>query len=270
MPYMQMNIYTSNPDADLRFLVELADGRCLVSCHGQNAVLIVDAEGNVTGKIEGVEFARPEGIAIDTKQKGRVLVVDRFNHCIHAFDGQSLAPVARIGSRGSGDAEFNQPVGIAVSAVDGRIWIADNENHRVQALDSSGAFSTVLGAGRLFCPCGIALVNHAQHGELVVVSEWGGGRVQVFKTNGDVFAIFPGVQHAHHVVVEEGVVLVSEYATRKIKRFSLEGEDTEMTSSAVVSIGSEWLVMRDRVERRPKSLKRARPSGCDFIESNRT
>ena len=254
-----MNIHTSNPDADYRFLAELPDGRCLLSCHKQNAVLVVDskAAGNVTGRLEGVEFSRPEGIAID--QQGRVLVVDRYNHCIRVFDSQ-LTYQTRIGAAGTGDAEFNQPVGIAVSPVDGRIWIADNENHRVQALDGS-TFSTSLGLGlgtkpgQLYCPCGIALYNHAQHGELVIVSEWGGGRVQVFKTNGDVFAIFAAVQHAHHVAVDaDGNVIVSEYATRKIKRFSLDGEWKELQASTV-SIGPDWFVTQDRVLKRSRKRK---------------
>jgi DNA-binding beta-propeller fold protein YncE len=254
-----MNIYESNQDANLRFFLELPDGRCLVSSHGQNAVLIVDSKstGNVIGKLEDVQFAHPEGMAID--QKGRILIVDRYHHCIHAFDSQ-LAYLTRIGSRGTGNAEFNQPVGIAVSSVDGRIWIADNENNRIQALDGS-TFSTSVGLGfgtkpgQLFCPCGIALYNHTEHGELVIVSEWGGGRVQVFKTNGDVFAIFPGVHHAHHLFVEaDGSILVSEYATRKIKRFNLDGEWNQLSTSTV-SITADCFVMQDRIVRRSKKRK---------------
>jgi len=71
--------------------------------------------------------------------------------------------------------------------------------------------------------------------------------VQVFRTNGDVVAIFPGVQRAHHVAVEaDGGVLVSEYATRKVKRFSLDGEWRAMPAS-VACIGADWFVMPDRV-----------------------
>ena len=94
----------------------------------------------------------------------------------------------------------------------------------------------------MFCPCGIALYNHASHGELVVVSEWGGGRVQVFKA-GQVFSIYAGVQHAHHVVVDaHGSVYVTEYATRKIKRFSLDGElvgGGEWATSAVSLVAGD-------------------------------
>ena len=260
------NIYEASADANLRFMLPLPDGRRLVSSHGHNAVLIVDARGDVTGRLEGAQFAHPEGLALD--RDGRVLVVDRYNHCIHAFDSQ-LAYVARIGARGGGEAEFNQPVGIAVSAVDGRVWITDNENHRVQALDGGGAFSASIGLGfgtrpgQLFCPCGIALHVHPHHGELVVVSEWGGGRVQVFRPNGDVFAIFPGVQHAHHVSVEaDGTVLVSEYATRRVKRFSIDGEPAAEMSASVVSIGPGWFVMKDRVETR-RARKRVRRARSD-------
>ena len=87
---------------------------------------------------------------------------------------------------------------------------------------------------------GIALYDHPIHGELVIVSEWGGGRVQVFRTTGEVFAIFGGVQHAHHAVVDgEGTIYVSEYATRRIKRFSLDGDSWGVLDESAVSLVAE-------------------------------
>ena len=249
------NIYTPNPLADYRFFTPLPDGRALVSCHAQNTVLVVDGEGNVTGKLEAA-FAQPEGIAVNSK--GDVYVVDRYNHCIHQFD-KDLVHQLTISTNNSKASGLNQPVGIAISAIDDRIWVADNENHRIVVLSAEGQYLTTVGKGlgpapaQLYCPCGIALYNHPAHGELVIVSEWGGGRVQVFKADtGDVFAIYGGVPHAHHVVVDsEGVIYVAEYSSHKIKRFSLDGDrGCEREESTVSLVVGERTRVKLLVERR--------------------
>ena len=254
------NIHTPNPLADYRFYAPLPDGRALVSCHAQNAVLVVDKEGNVQGRLETTPtFAKPEGIALNSK--GQVFVVDRFNHCIHIFN-PDLTHHSSIVPRCSDLKSLNQPVGIAISALDDRIWVADNENHRVVVLSAEGKYISTLGngygtaPGQLFCPCGVALFDHPVHGELVIVSEWGGGRVQVFRSTGEVFNIYSGVQHAHHVVVDaKGTVIVTEYATRRLKRFNLDGDQGGVQDASVVSLverkhdGLSFLIEQHRVVR---------------------
>jgi len=49
--------------------------------------------------------------------------------------------VTKWGSTGTGDGQFNYPLGIAVT-VDGYVYVADNSNYRIQKFDSSGAFIT--------------------------------------------------------------------------------------------------------------------------------
>lgn len=216
---------------DWRCFVRLSDGRALVSC--RDAVLILDTEGKEVGRLEGA-FAHPEGIAVNSK--GSVYVTDRHHHCIHVFDSQ-LNPLRGIVTDFQEPDRFDEPVGIAISPVDDSIWVADSGNNRVLHLDTKGRFISVLGngygtaPGQFFCPCGVALYNHPINGELVVVSEWGGGRVQVFKA-GQVFSIFGGVPHAHHVVVDSGFLLVNTMYL--IKKFSLDGESVgEWTAEAM-------------------------------------
>jgi DNA-binding beta-propeller fold protein YncE len=246
------NIYTPNPAADYRFIVKLQDGRTLVSCHADNAVLVANEAGDVVSCVE-TEFSRPEGIAVNNST-GEILIVDRYNHCIQVLNND-LKHQRSIVTDFQPCGKLNQPVGIAISSTGDRIFVADNENHRVLILDAKGKYLDTLGKGygtapgNMYCPCGIALYNHPIHGELAIVSEWGGGRVQVFRViNGDLFSIFGGIAHAHHVVVDQGgVVYVSEYATRRIKRFCLDGDWRDQWGASAVSLvvseGSGGLAM---------------------------
>ncbi len=226
-PSMGLNIYKHDPSADWRFFTYLPDGRALLSCHARNAVIVVDSAGDEVERLDA-EFSKPEGIAFQSN--GNILVVDRFNHAIRVFD-RDLKQLRSIVTDFQEPGRLNQPVGIAVNPKDDSIWVADNENHRVLHLDSRGVCISALGKGYgsdpgyMFCPCGVALFTHQNHGELIIVSEWGGGRVQVFRADGSVFGVYGGVCHAHHVVVDaEGCIYVTEYATRKIKKFSLDGD----------------------------------------------
>lgn len=265
-----VNIYNKNNESELcifdfRFFLSLPDGRGLISCHAMNAVLIVNEGGDIIGQLS-CGIAKPEGIAMNSK--GVVYVVDRHKNCIHVFD-KDLTQQRGIVMDFQEPGKLNQPVGIAVSKLDDRIFIADNENHRVLVLAEDGKYiSTLTGSSdtRFFCPCGVALYNHPTHGELTIVSEWGAGRVQVFKPDGVLFALYGGVEHAHHVVVDDcGIIYVTEYSNRKIKTFDLDGEllgGGEWGASAVSLVsgdqGLRAIVMRDQVVKIVKETKKKR------------
>ena len=252
-----MNIYSQSENADYRFFVRLPDGRGLLSCHARNVVVIVNSSGDEVGQLED-GIRRPEGIAVNSK--GYVFVVDRYNNCVHVYD-ENLVRQCGIVTDSQPPGRMNQPVGIAISTIDDSIYVADNENHRVLIFTAGGKYRSSLGdgydtaPGKFFCPCGIALYVHPAHGELIIVSEWGGGRVQVFRTDGRLFALYGGVEHAHHVVVDaDGIIYVSEYSARKIKKFSLTGDllgGGEWDSSAVSLVagksGVDAVVMRNQV-----------------------
>jgi hypothetical protein len=71
-------------------------------------------------------------------------------------------------------------------------------------------------------PCALAIYDHPLHGELIVVCEWGGNRVQVITADGGVLAVFEEIKKPYHVVVDAGGALyVTEFVTREIKRLTL-------------------------------------------------
>lgn len=87
------------------------------------------------GKGEG-QFDQPAGLAIN--HRGDLLVVDKNNHRIQAFDlmGNFLY---EFGAFGSEDGNFKNPSGIAINSI-GNILVTDTFNHRVQVFDSFGKF----------------------------------------------------------------------------------------------------------------------------------
>jgi len=92
---------------------------------------------------------------------GNVYVVDSDNHRVQVFDASGF-PLRQWGSNcnlatGSGcidpdgdgplaygDGQFQEPWGIAVGA-DGRVYVADTWNHRIQVFDANGGFLTKWG-----------------------------------------------------------------------------------------------------------------------------
>ena len=248
-PNVGMSVFDECPSNDFRFLLKLPDSRLLLSCHSTNSVLVLDADGKQISTISDW-FSKPEGLAL---WENHIYIVDRYKHCVHVFNASTLEHVTAFGGPGQDPGQFNQPVGIAVGE-NGLLWVADNENHRVQALTPSGQHVKTLGVvgqlsdapGFFFCPCGIATYQHPQHGELVLVSEWGGHRVQVFKGE-KVFAIYSGIQNAHSLCVHGGEVYVSEYGSASVRKFLLDGECVQLEQNAVsLSADGESLLIVER------------------------
>ena len=72
---------------------------------------------------EMIQFKSPCGIVASG---GNLYITDRDNHRIHKRDtSNSLAYVAKFGSSGSGDGEFNDPYGIDVDT--DFIYVCDKE-----------------------------------------------------------------------------------------------------------------------------------------------
>lgn len=85
----------------------------------------------------GMPFNHPADAAVDAQ--GRIWIVDGYGNArLHLFDldGRHLES---FGAPGHGPAEFSTPHGIWIDR-QGRVLVADRENHRVQVLDGEGRF----------------------------------------------------------------------------------------------------------------------------------
>src|SRR5439155_22798356 len=109
------------------------------------------------GKGDGVgaaaSFNQPIAVAVD--KTGNVYVADRDNHLIRLIDPSGKVTV--IGGTGAAgfaegpgtSAQFNQPYGVALSADERILYVADYLNHAIRAIDlGTKRTTTIAGNGK--------------------------------------------------------------------------------------------------------------------------
>lgn len=90
-----------------------------------------------------------------------------------------------FGGSGTGDGQFDKPLGIAVSS-GGYVYVVDNLNNRVQKFDGNGTFIAKWGSfgsddGEFNYPQDIAVATNGY----IYVADSGNCRIQIFDDNGN-------------------------------------------------------------------------------------
>jgi DNA-binding beta-propeller fold protein YncE len=115
------------------------DGTVFVTDSKESVIKVFSDNGkkfiNEVGKLF---LGRPTGIAINEKTK-ELLVVDTMNSQIVRYDIDSLQLKGIVGRSGDEEGSFHYPTNIFVS-MDGRIFVSDSLNFRVQILSPDGKF----------------------------------------------------------------------------------------------------------------------------------
>ncbi|NCD21875.1 MAG: hypothetical protein EOL90_02905 [Spartobacteria bacterium] len=140
------------------------------------------ANGTATG-----QFSQPYGLGKDPNGN-RFAVADTANHRIQVLsfnpaDGAISFEFA-FGSYGSAAGQLNNPHDVAIGP-DGRFYVADKDNHRIQIFAPNGAPVSSFGAygtadGQLKAPQGIAVDGNG----LVYVADTDNDRIQAFGGDG--------------------------------------------------------------------------------------
>ncbi len=114
------------------------DGTVYVADTGNGQLKVFDPSGNLVGSIDRGDaegnLGLPVGVAID--DHGNVLVVDSSAARVQAYKQlasgqQSPDYISGFGQKGSSDAQFSYPNGLAADA-QGRVYIADWGNNRLE------------------------------------------------------------------------------------------------------------------------------------------
>ncbi|MBC7809979.1 MAG: TIGR03663 family protein, partial [Burkholderiales bacterium] len=154
---------------------------------------------------------------------------------------QPLAAPVVFGSMGAAPSQLNHPLGLAVSQ-DGRLFVAEEFNHRLSVFDTNGVFQTTIGQegaelGQFFTrPNGVAF---GPDGNLYVADTWN-YRISVFSPEGEyLFSWGQAGTFGANAPVEpmdafwgprdvevdaEGRVYVSDTGNKRIRVYSSTGE----------------------------------------------
>ena len=121
-----------------------------------------------------------------------------------------------FGTMGDGTTNFNSPTGIALDQ-EGKIYVADFGNNRIQIFDFSGNFYP-------FIP-----VNGHAHGieiakDLIYVAVWGNPKIDIFTTDGTKVSSFSTHEKPGDIAINNhGEIYVTSYGTGTIQIFDFNG-----------------------------------------------
>ncbi len=161
----------------------------------------------------------PRGI-IATKSGQHLAVTHFASHTmvIYTLTGEV---VRTIGKQGSEQGELSYPFGVAVDD-DGRLWVADNGNSRVQCFTEDGEFVCMFSTNK--SPSGIAY-----HSERLFVSDLSNDQITIYTTRGEKVQSFGGKGTANGQFISPydvkifNEIYVADTFNNRVQVFSIDG-----------------------------------------------
>ena len=171
------------------------DGQVYVADKGNQRIQVFAADGKFLRAFNVASNGRPvPPIDVATDASGKtVYVTGNTNHklMVYSADGRLLR---QWGGQGVNRGEFRYPAGVTVGA-DGRVYVVDVFNTRVQVFDKNGSTSAIgewgVLPGQLFRPKGVATDTR--------------GRVYISDSYLDVIQVFDGAGKFLYVLGSAGV-----------------------------------------------------------------
>ena len=179
-----------------------AAGDIWASDTGGNRITEFNASGRPLAVIgAGVGLDQPEGIALGPT--GNVWVADTGNDRVVELSpgGRRLAS---FGAKGSGNAQLDQPVALAVSANGATVYVADQNNNRIEEFTQAGGY---IGSISVPNPAGVAL-NGAGDIWVSSPSYASGNQVYEFSPAGAQLLSFGGTQASYGALGNTGGIAV--------------------------------------------------------------
>ena len=164
----------------------------------------------------------PNGIAIHTNN---MYVSDVVVHAVFQFKIESdIRLVAKLGTEGTGNGEFNWPYNLAVST-NGDVYVADINNNRIQILDSSVHYLRTLTEQSIPNPYDIKLTTDSVYvlcydSPCIRVFSYTGDMLRSLITRGDQLQ----VNYALYFCLDsQENIIISDQGANDIRAFSKEG-----------------------------------------------
>ncbi len=163
-------------EGDAGDLTIAADGSFFVTDPDGHRVLHFSPEGELLQVYrDEANLSRPISVALD-EENGWVLVADELFSHIVVFDRRSGKAVRGIGRRGRlAPARFRIITDMVMK--DGRLYVAERVEWRLQVLDAQGRFITHFGQDELRFPQALAVTDDGR----VLVADRMDNRIKIFK-----------------------------------------------------------------------------------------
>ena len=181
-------------------------------------VLLYDTAGNLLRTLGSRDqaalqapFNHPADVCV--APSGDLFVADGYgNSSIHRFSAKGDY-ISSFGTPGSGPGQFRVPHSIRVSQ-DGRVYVADRENHRVQVFTAEGEFLSEWTDFK--CPMGV----HIDANQVVYVTDQI-PRISIYTLDGELLARGRTFEGAHQVYTDsEGSIYGIDTANQRIQKFA--------------------------------------------------
>ena len=199
------------------------------------------------------QFNHPFGIAL---RGDYMYIADNSNNRIQKICATGNHEfISQFGKKGSGDGEFSWPRGICLDP-EGRIFVSDHNNHRVQVLEPDGTFIYKIpqdnsDKAKVTNPLDLAF-DHI--GNLHVAS-YGTNTIKVFTPEGKFLEEYGQGKlsgPAGITIDEEGYVIVAEHGSSRVQIFSPDSHESIRTLTgfsypySVVSSKEGFIYVGDR------------------------
>jgi DNA-binding beta-propeller fold protein YncE len=173
----------------------------------------------------GGQFKGPVSIATDAE--GDIWVSDNGNNRVEEFSSEHVF-IRSVGSKGTGEGQFEAPWGVAVNAKAGLLYISDQGNHRIDVFGTSGRYVTSFGAGKGPAFGTLAGVAVDESGN-VWVCDYSNNRIDEFSETGEYEStIAPEGAHALNgptgIALSGGNPYVTNQGNRTVEELNAKGE----------------------------------------------
>ncbi len=179
----------------------------------------------------------PFGVAVDSK--ANILVVDSGNSRLLKFSWEGNL-ITAVGSYGDGRGQYNEPFGMCVNSVNGKVYVVDHGAHCVHILNSDLTFSSKFGSrgsgdGQFVYPWDVA----CDRSGCVYVVDYSNSRVKVFTPNGGYLRQFGSKGRGNRklccpvsiCVDSDDFVYVGDFGNDRVSVFTSEGAFVKLFGS---------------------------------------